>query len=109
MNIGWAGAVFLWVILLWPVILAGAYLVWKKDVLTRKGRFFAVSVAVGYVALFGANLLSGAMLSQFPEITGGPGTSRNPELLNIMALIAMAVLFVLPALSTFYIAKRFSR
>jgi len=109
MNIGWAGVVFLWVILLWPIILARAYIVWKKYELQRKLRFVLISVPVGYLALFVGNILSGAMLSQFPEATGGPGTGNNPELLSTLALVAMAILFVLPALTTFFIARRFVR
>lgn len=109
MNIGWAGVVFLWVLLLWPVILAFSYIVWKKEALRSKPKFVLISVAVGYVALFVGNILSGALLSRFPEATGGPGTSSNPELLSTLALIAMAILFILPALTTFFIARRFTK
>jgi len=109
MNIGWAGVVFLWVILLWPIILALSYIVWKKDALQKKLWFFLISVPVGYLALFAGNVMSGALLSQFPEATGAPGTSNNPELLSTLALVAMAILFVLPALTTYFIARRFTR
>jgi hypothetical protein len=109
MNIGWAGVVFLWVILLWPIILALAYIVWKKEALPNKLRFLLISVPVGYLALFAGNILSGMLLSQFPEATGVPGTGNNPELLSTLALVAMAILFVLPALTTFVIARRFTR
>ena len=109
MDIGWEGVVFLWVMFLWPVLLGGIYLVWKKGALKSKGKFFLASVAVGYLALLVGNFLGAALLLGFVKVAGISGESANTEtVVNSLTAVTAAILFLLPALTTHYMAKRFS-
>lgn len=108
MNITWEGVVVIWVIFLWPVLLAGSYLVWKKGIISRKAKFFFVSVVVGYVLLLVGNFLGPAILFGALKVTGT--TSIPPEaepMINVFSILIMGILLVLPIVSTHYIAKRF--
>ena len=109
MNISWEGVLFLWVFFLWPVILGCFYLVWKKESISKKGKFFLVSVALGYGILVIGNILGGALILGSLKLGGFSVENPNAEnVVNIVATASMAILFLLPAVSTHYIAKKFS-
>ena len=109
MDISWEGVLFLWVLFLWPVLLGGFYLVWKKGVIKSKGKFFLASVAVGYTVLLIGNFLGPAIL--FGVLKASEQTTVRPDaepMVNMITTVIMAILFVLPVFSTHYISKRFS-
>lgn len=109
MDISWEGVLFLWVLFLWPVLLGGFYLVWKKGVITNKGRFFLVSVAAGYAVLVIGNFLGPALLFGVLKATGTTVVSPDAEpIVNMLTAVITATLFLLPVGCTHYIAKRFS-
>jgi hypothetical protein len=109
MDISWEGVLFLWVLFLWPVLLAGFYLVWKKGVIRSKGKFFLASVAVGYAALVAANFLAASFLMAFLGTNGISGKGANAETaVDALAVVAAVILFLLPVFSTHYMAKRFT-
>lgn len=109
MDITWEGVIFIWVVFLWPVLLASLYLVWKKSVISRKGKFFFVSVAAGYVLLLIGNFLGPAILFGALKVTGTASIPPEAEpMINVLSVLIMGVLLVLPVVSTHYIAKRFS-
>lgn len=108
-NIGWQGMVFIWIAFLWPLMLGGSYLVWKRGFIRRKGKFFLTSVAVGYLALIVGNFVGAVILLGFVKIAGISGESPNHEIMvNALTAVIMVTLFSLPILSTHYLAKRYS-
>ena len=109
MDVTWEGVVFIWALLLWPILVGGFYLAWKKGTITRKGKFFFVSVAVGYVVLLLGNLLGPVFLFGVLKATGNTVISPEAEpLVNTLTAIIMAILFLFPVFSTHYLSKRFS-
>mgnify|MGYP000495225789 CR=1 FL=1 len=109
MDITWEGVVFIWVVFLWPVLLGGFYLAWKKNLIKSKGKFFVSSIAVGYAVLILGNFLGTALTFGFLKAAGISVESPNAEtVVNILTAAIMAILLLLPVVSTHFIARRFS-
>ena len=96
----WGVGLFIWVTVLWPLLLAGFYLVWKKSIIKSKRKFFNASAVVGYVALFGGLFLGELFLALLALI-------KIPNE-NVNADIAWVFPFLLPAITTHYIARKYS-
>jgi len=109
MDITWEGVVFIWVVFLWPVLLSGFYLAWKKSLIKSKGKFFLASTAVGYVLLILGNILGTALILGFVKASGTYVETPNTEtFVTIITAVIMAILLLLPVVSTHLLAKRFS-
>jgi hypothetical protein len=109
MDISWEGVLFLWVLFLWPVLLAGFYLAWKEGVIISKGKFFLASVIVGYAVLVATNFLAASFLMAFLGTNGISSKGANAETaVDALAVVAAAILFLLPVFSTHCMSKRFS-
>ena len=87
MNIGWSGVIFVWAMLLLPIIVAATYTLWKSSVLTKQLKFFFSSIAVGYLAFVSVNVF----LVLFAKAIG---FANYIQAGNINGLQAQALMFL---------------
>jgi len=91
---------FFWALIFSPVLITGIYLVMKADLISNKSKFFGTSVGFGYIAWFVGNLLGTLFLSFLQFVN-----CRNDCAIGDLV---WAFPFLLPLISTHYIAKRSS-
>lgn len=82
MNIGIGGAIFLWVLMLWPLIVGITYSIAQKPSVSNVPALTFSNIVIGYAAMFGA-----AMLNDLIERKVG-----NFELLVIVLLLLTPLL-----------------
>ena len=90
----WIGAiVLLWVSWLWPVIISTFYLIWKEKITHKKVKFFILNVVIGYLVM-GLSFIAPALIFMSGLIKPTPG-------------MGLFLIFLLPLLSTHFVAKKF--
>jgi hypothetical protein len=110
MGLSWEGVLFIWVLLLWPMLLASFYLSWKKGVIKSKGKFFLASVAVGYAVVVATSFPVSSFIIYFFLDTNGISSkvAHAETTVDTLAVVAVATHFILPVFFTHYMSKRFS-
>jgi len=91
------GAAIVWVGLLWPVLVAAGFLLWKRRGISRKLRFFIRATAVGYLALVAASAVA-----TIPVLVFMDDGAVSPTLLTVVLL---PILMLTPALAMHHLLK----
>lgn len=58
MNIGIVGAIFLWVLMLWPILVSIGYLLWCRPRVKNVPALAVASIVIGYAAMVGIMMLA---------------------------------------------------
>ena len=95
---------FFWFILTWPMILAAIFLGLKYSSIKDSRRFLGISIGIGYLVLMAALLITGPVWTVVEFVLGLIHVSKE----NINAKYGWWIPVLLPVLSTYFIARKFS-
>ena len=108
---GIACVLFIWIIFLWPIIVSILFILIKK--INNKGKYFLISVSVGYIILIFCNILIIFLSRKFLNIDELVKLVKNGtdlELLNnILGWTTSIILFLPPILFSYYLSKKYQK
>jgi len=92
-------------VMLWPVIVSGAFLYARRERVTRKIRFFILTVLSGYAIMFAGGFVANYICLTI--LTGIDGLSGVP--LFLISFSPFGIAFILPVVTVYYLMQYLHR
>jgi len=99
---------FIWITFLWPIIVSILFILIKK--INNKGKYFLISVSIGYIVLIFCNILITFLSRKFLNVDELVKNGTDLELVsNILGWTTSIISFLPPIILSYYLSKKYQK
>ena len=110
MDISSTGVLFIWIVFLWPLIVAGVYLLWQRRYIQHKKTFFFASTVIGYLAMILINFISFYFVKTFLNVEDIKNGNLNAETYVFwLSIVGVVILLMSSVFPTHLLLKKFRK